>query len=138
MSTLEQWAASLINDRISFKERGRDRSGLDCWGLVKLAYLECFNKSVDGYEGEYESIRDFNHLHELFDKHRPESWQEVKPEKPGDVILLRLRGRPIHVGLVLGNQRMIHIEERIQVCVENYTNAVWRNRVLGFYRPITM
>lgn len=138
MSNLELWAADLIKTGIPFKAKGRDRSGLDCWGLVKLAYTECLNRDIRGYEDEYETIKDFTHLHELFDKHRPEDWKEVSPERAGDVILLRLRGRPIHVGLVIGQKRMIHIEEHIQVCMENYNNAIWRNRILGFYRPINL
>ena len=135
-SELEQWAADMVRARVPFKAHGRDRSGLDCWGLARLGYLEAGGREFASHSEEYDGVRDFIRLQELFERHRDrEGWIKVEPEKPFDLVLLRLRGLPIHVGLVIGGGRMVHIEENIEVCVENYKSAMWRNRVLGFYRP---
>jgi len=63
-------------------------------------------------------------------------WTDVPAgrELCGDVIILRVRGKPMHVGLVLGDRQMLHIEFGINSVLERYTGARWAERIFGFYR----
>ena len=132
---LKEWAADLQASAVPFVPQGRSRDGLDCWGVVWLAYNEVRGIDLPSYADEYktEDIRNFPHLEELINKYLPE-WEETTNPTEGDVVLMRLRGRPIHVGLVIGDGMMLHIEEGIELCIERYGNAFWRNRIIGFYR----
>ena len=135
MTNLEQWAGELVKSQITFVPQGRSRSGLDCWGVIWLAYKECLNLPIPSYTEDYlpEDIDDYDKIRGLFSRDVP-GWQKVDLPKPGDVVLMRLRGRPIHVGLVLDKTRMLHIEKDINLCVEYYGNTFWRNRIAAFYR----
>jgi cell wall-associated NlpC family hydrolase len=61
-------------------------------------------------------------------------WQPVEKPQFGDLIVLRMRGLPFHVGMALDNRHMIHIERGVDSAIENYTGMKWRKRVLGYYR----
>jgi cell wall-associated NlpC family hydrolase len=138
MSDFEVWAASAVEKQIPFLAHGRSYEGLDCWGLVWLAYKECKGIILRSGTEEYQpkDIYDFDKISRLISKYKPE-WTPVEKGRAGDVILLRLTGRPIHVGLVLANGRMLHIEKGINVCVERYSSPVWKDRIVGIYRHNT-
>lgn len=57
-------------------------------------------------------------------------------EREGDLVLMRVRGHPIHVGVVTAPGEMLHIERHADACRENYRSGGWRLRVAGFYRPM--
>lgn len=59
---------------------------------------------------------------------------EIGQEQPGDVALLRVRGRPVHVGLVTRRGWMLHVEAGCETVEEPYTGMQWSRRLLGFYR----
>jgi cell wall-associated NlpC family hydrolase len=64
------------------------------------------------------------------------AWSEVDPgqECPGDVLLLRLRGLPIHVGLLVAKGWMLHTREATGSVLERLDGLAWGRRVLGTYR----
>lgn len=132
---IEEWASQLISKNIPFKAHGRSEEGLDCWGVVWLGHKEVFGNNIPSYSEGYEpgDIRDFVKLESLIKSHLP-VWQPVTDVQPGDVVLMRLGGRPIHVGLVIKAGIMLHIEENINLCLENYGKSIWKNRVIGIYR----
>lgn len=131
---LPRWAEQYVG--LPYRPLGRDREGCDCWGLLALVLREQF-----GYElPDYSALR----------------WQEgVNPravgegaqeyasrftpvalgqERAGDGVLLRLRGHPLHVGVVVAPTWMLHTHEAANSCVENYTRPLWKHRVIGIYR----
>lgn len=127
------WAGHYIG--LPFCEHGRDASGVDCWGLVRLVLLEQFGISVPSYARNYSSTSAQDELGALV-RQEAGFWRPVPAgeEKLGDVIVLRLRGQPMHVGMVLGDQSMLHIERFINSAIERYTGRRWADRVYGFYR----
>jgi cell wall-associated NlpC family hydrolase len=117
-----------------FVDGGRDRLGLDCWGFVRLVYLEL------GLELPlYGDVYDRTTERETIARHveaTAREWVEVPAgaERPGDVVLLRLLGRPMHVGMVIEPGLMAHADPVAGVVVERYRGCLWAKRVQAFYR----
>lgn len=127
------WVGHYIG--LPFKEHGRDRSGIDCWGLVRLVMGEQFGVSLPSYATHYDSTTREDQLAPLIEEER--KWWipvEAGKEQLGDVVVLRMRGQPIHVGLVIETGRMLHAEVGIGSVLDSYKSARWHLRVTGFYR----
>lgn len=135
MRDIPAWAADYVG--IPWRVHGRDRAGCDCWGLVRLVLSERFGIEVPAYNSGYQgaSRADIDDIAQLI-ADRPPQWAEVErgQERPGDVVLLRLWGRPCHVGIVVGGGRMLHIEEGVDSVCEPYDGPAWRKKVAGIYR----
>lgn len=118
-----------------FKNRGRTKEGVDCWGLVRLIYGEQFAIELPSYDDEYDSSHNISATREVIETHAKE-WLQIEPgqEHEGDVIILRLSGYPTHVGLVVENGKMLHIIDGTDAVLENYHNRLWQHRIVGFYR----
>jgi len=127
------WAGHYIG--LPFKEHGRNSDGLDCWGLVRLILNEQFERHVPSYAHAYESSMDQNRLGVLV-KRESLNWTRVNIQdaRCGDVVVLRMRGEPMHVALVLGDQTMIHVERGINSVLAKYNSLRWKKRVIGFFR----
>ncbi len=128
------WAADYIG--IPFARMGRTREGCDCWGLLNLIYAERLGGPLKPYEGNHwydgakasligpDAVRYASGFKRV----------PVETAKLGDGLLLRIRGFPIHVGLVLTDQFMIHTTDTAGVCIERYTSTLWKNRIVACYR----
>jgi cell wall-associated NlpC family hydrolase len=129
------WAGRYIG--LPFKDHGRDRAGLDCWGLARLALAEQYSIALPSYCTEYRRTVDVTRIAALMEREL-KKWQPVKDSDahPGDLIILRMHGQPMHVGLVLGDRQMLHIESGINSSIESYAASRWRDRIHGFYRHV--
>jgi len=120
-------------------DRGRSRAGVDCWGLVRLAFAELAGIDLPSYAGDYLSSAEMAEIDGLIGaaKSSP-SWQCIAPAdaRAMDVVLFR-RGRfDAHVGLVVDPRRqlMLHAAERHGTRAETWTGARWAPRLAGFWR----
>jgi cell wall-associated NlpC family hydrolase len=121
---------------IPFAEGGRDPAhGLDCYGLVWIGLRDLFGTDVPSYAGDYATPLDYDELRRLIDGEKS-AWQPVAigREQASDVALLRVRGRPVHVGLVTAKGWMLHVEAGCETVQERYDGPQWSRRLLGFYR----
>ncbi len=127
------WVGHYIG--VPFKEHGREINGLDCWGLVRIVLLEQFSIVLPCYSNCYKSTKSVPELSKLIEV-ESKKWQEIElgNEKLGDVIVLRMRGAPMHVGLIIGDNSMLHVENYINSSIEKYKSSRWVNRIIGFYR----
>jgi cell wall-associated NlpC family hydrolase len=118
---------------VPFVDRGRTPSGWDCWGLIVNAYQECYGIVVPGYENI--SALDSREAGQMIDQQK-KLWVEIPigKEHPGDVIVLRHGTWPCHVGLIVKPGFMLHVDLRIDTCVEAYNTAIWKTQVIGIYR----
>ena len=121
---------------IPFKDKGRDRSGLDCWGLLRLIYRDQLKIALPSYTFAYDKTDPGCGVGHLIEKNISHEWVPVPAgeEKPGDGILLRIQGEPMHVAVVVGRGEMIHVMKGLDVTVEKYRSNTWKHRVMGFYR----
>jgi cell wall-associated NlpC family hydrolase len=127
------WAGRYIG--LPFRDHGRERSGLDCWGLVRLVSAEQFGRALPSLVTSYRRTSSVEDVSAVIAR-EASRWHAIKQgeEKQGDVIVLRLRGAPMHVGLVLGGGYMLHVERGIDSAIERYDGPRWAERIHGFFR----
>ena len=118
---------------VPFVDHGRDFNGWDCWGLVVLAYRECFGIELPGYE--HISALSSREAGELINIQK-KRWTEVtdNQERPGDVLVIREGAWPCHVALVVKKGLMLHVDMKIETCVESYKTGIWVSQIVGAYR----
>ena len=117
---------------IPYAEKGRNKSGLDCWGLVRLVYKEQYNIEIPSFAEDYESYNE-KHIQELILIGK-ENWTKVSEPSIGDAILLRINGLFMHVGVVVSDNQFIHVREGQDTVIERFDTGVWKHRVEGFYK----
>lgn len=120
---------------IPFKAGGRDRSGLDCWGLVRLIYKEEYNITLPSFSDEYH-IDDDVRIRELFAQYR-EGWQQKENAEEGDLVLLRVLGEETHVGVMLNNTQFIHVRLGSNCVVDSIVSDRWKSKVVGFFKYVS-
>lgn len=118
---------------LPWRDGGRDATGYDCWGLLRLAFEQSRGVILPSYSEAYEGVADREAVAALFDAGRA-AWAPVAAggERPWDVVLLH--HRPWHVGIVVGAGRMLHIPHGGQSLIEPYTARNLARRIEGFYR----
>lgn len=130
---IAEWARDYIG--IPFADRGRDRNGLDCWGLVRLVLAEQFGKELPSLADNYDSANDDVCVSKLVNTQRPIlKAQRISNPKPGDPVLLKIRGLLCHVGVYVGDGCMLHIRKGTATVVDRLDSICWKRRVEGFYR----
>jgi cell wall-associated NlpC family hydrolase len=133
------WVAEYIG--LPFEMGGRGPDAFDCWGLTWLVLRRHFRLTVPAFCGVVWDTDDRATRIEaggVIKRASETHFEEVKPgrERPGDVILLRISGRPLHIGLVVLPGLMLHTADDSDSATERYDGMLWRNRVEGFYRVI--
>lgn len=99
-----------------------------CWGLVRLIHREQMGIELPAVDVEAAGLEQM-----VADGRR--TWREVGEDGwlAGDVILLRSRPAPYHVGVFIGGRRMIHATREHGVSAPRISN-LYRPRMLGIYR----
>ncbi len=118
---------------IPFKNLGRDFDGLDCWGLVRLFYLEEYGIELPMLDF-YNQANDTKEIYPIVDLYTPiigGTKQEI-PER-GDIVVMKYFGVPCHVGVYVGDNRVLHVNRRIDSVIQRLDTM--KGRVDGFYRP---
>lgn len=116
---------------IPYRPEGRGRDGCDCWGLVVLVYRERLGIELPSYTGYGDPLG--GHAASLIEQGR-QQWRPVSTPEPYDAVLIRVHGRPHHIGLVVRSGWMLHAAPGRDSCMENYLRPYWRARIEGFYR----
>jgi cell wall-associated NlpC family hydrolase len=129
-------ARTYLSPPVRFRHQGRSRRGVDCAGLLlvsmaaigrPIADLEAYGREPLG--GGLRAMMVAN-LGEPVPK---ESMQ------PGDMVLMRFRGEPTHVGLLgdylYGGLSLIHTFAQIRKVVEHRLDDEWNDYVLEVFRP---
>jgi cell wall-associated NlpC family hydrolase len=132
---MHQWINDYIG--IEFENKGRGEK-CDCWGLVRRVYREQFEIEIPSFT-EYDSADDIKEVAKLIrgkERDKGDTWIEITEgcENFGDVAIFRIAGAPVHIGMVLGQNKMLHVEKGIDSCIENYKSMRWLRRFHRFYR----
>jgi len=125
-----------IIENARWKENGRELDGCDCYGLARIA-----RQMLEGKHDlpAYNTPKQYKETERVVAAELDLHWIEIPrgEEQPGDFILLIRKGLPVHVGYVVKQGRMLHIEEGCNAVYVRYGGSDpmngW-NKIAGFYR----
>lgn len=132
------WAGKYIGT--PYVERGRALGGADCWGLCRLVWeIECGIIVPSYLKNSYQDTGDRDADAKLVQQAvlaERTKWHEVEvgEEQEFDAVIMRLLGRPIHIGVVVNPGLMLHCEVGHNAVAERYDSLKWEKRIIGFYR----
>lgn len=118
---------------IPFKAGGRDWSGCDCYGLVRLVLRERFGKDIPPFL-DYETL-DPSEISPVADSIRtgvPAT--EVETPREGDVAVIALRGLEVHCGVFVDEKRVLHTDSTTGPVIEDVSRPRLHGRIRGIYR----
>lgn len=122
---------------IPYVNAGRDRNGIDCWGLVRLFYFEQYKIELVSGGADYAAEDGSNVFAKLTSEAMAEAtqeWERTDNPNAGDIVLLRILGYPSHIGIVVSPGKMLHARSGIDSAIESIESGAWRHRIDGYYR----
>lgn len=124
---------------IPFRDGGRGFDGLDCWGLVLLAWQEERGVLMPDMGDEYSSAFERGDVSGLFGKYTAQNWNEdvtALPRRELDVLVFRFGPLELHAGLWVGQGEMLHVMQGMAAAVERYDTFKWGRRLSRILRPV--
>ncbi|KMK68588.1 NlpC/P60 family protein [Puniceibacterium sp. IMCC21224] len=134
---MTHWCNNFIG--LPFEDRGRDRSGADCWGLTTVIFREELSISLPDYLG-YGSVEEHGEIASLIvGAEQTPVWVPVSGSAVSFDLAVFRRGKlPTHLGVVVRHGLMIHMAARDCAKLEDYRTGKWGNRLAGHYRHVEM
>jgi cell wall-associated NlpC family hydrolase len=126
------WAKEYIG--VPYVHGGRSMTGADCYGLAYLILLQEFGVHIPELnygpdeEGRSRLIMEATENESLW---TPVSLLDLHP---GDVLVFLIKRAPLHLGVSLGGDMMLHTERGSDVCLANITDRRWVRRFSGAFR----
>lgn len=117
---------------IPFLRGGSDHVGADCWGLVRLVYRERYRIELPD-PGPYDDSREA--MLALVRQEMPR-WRRVEAADEGDVALFYLAGAPVHVGVCVAPNFVLHVSSGHPSRIDRLDSPLLRGRLEGVYRWI--
>lgn len=127
------WCKNYIG--IPFVSGGRDKSGCDCYGLVRMILREQYCIDLPVLNGDYTNALNIAETKILFCENVPLLCHEkiIKPEEKS-VALMKMGGRLCHVGLYAGDNYIIHSRHKVGAVCERLSSPQLAGCVEGWYR----
>ncbi|MDB5618474.1 NlpC/P60 family protein [Tardiphaga sp.] len=120
---------------------GRDRNGVDCWGLLWLIYRDVVKVEVASYAAETMDAPEREQIAQLLSADRVRSpWVSVEPgsAREFDMVVFRRGGLDSHIGIVVSPGRMLHIMHGGEARVESFDAGRWKAKLIGVHRHIEL
>lgn len=118
---------------IPYVDKGRDASGLDCYGLVRLIYKNEYQIDLPNLTAQYE-LDDNAGIEDLVAQQK-EGWElSNEPAQEGDVVVFKIFGHDTHVGVAVSPTHFIHVRENQDSAIESLSAHKWSKRITGFYK----
>jgi probable lipoprotein NlpC len=134
-SMLPSWIGKYSG--LKFGDRGRGPTEFDCWGLVKWVYQNELGIGLPDYL-TYDTVTNDVEVGRTVEAGRLDGWIQASIPQAFDVVMFKIYGKPLHVGLVATPQRFLHAPEEDYSRVEYLTDRHWKNRIEGFYRHVAI
>jgi hypothetical protein len=120
---------------LPYISNGRDESGIDCWGLVRLFYKQEYAIDLPSYTEEYAGAYDTRIL-EMMAQYK-NNWSQVQTPEIGSVIVFNILGEPFHVGIYVGEDKFIHARDGMDTVLDSVNSPKWAKRIEGYYKYST-
>lgn len=134
MTTLPTWAADYVG--IPYVDKGRLRTGADCWGLVRLVLADVFHVDLPSYTECYADGMDWPAIGTAVAAGLREGWQPTQQPRAGDLVMLNIARRPWHCGVMLTSLHFLHAAPGDSAVIDRLDNARWARRIEGIYRHV--
>lgn len=115
-------------------DMGRDRSGVDCWGLFRMVLSEVHAIDLPSYAGAYLCSREREQAARVARGAlvvRP--WVEVDTPEPFDLLLFQMFGHASHIGCAVDARHFLHTERGGASVIVPFTDQ-WKRRLRGVFR----
>lgn len=119
---------------IPFVEKGRDETGCDCWGLVRLIYKNELGIDLPDYLDVYEDTNDKAAIMGTIETEGDSLWEHPDTPNMYDVVLVHMRGVPMHMGIITKPNHMIHCAKGVNTVHEHLGTVKWKYKIVGYGR----
>lgn len=130
---MNHWALNYIG--LPYRSGGRDREGVDCWGLLRLIYGERKGIVLPELPGiDASSVLEISR--EILDGQQG-NWFEVRTPADMDAVAMSMRDVLHHVGVwtTADGGRVIHSWKGASVVADTIRNLKWRGiRTIRFFK----
>lgn len=129
----DHWSRSYVG--LPQRDHGRDRDGVDCWGLVKLVYAERLSIDLPSYDECYTSVDEHAEIAAAISSGRAEAaWVRVDDAREFDVAVFRAGRYESHVGLVAVPGQILHVMGKCASVIEPAASPRLSSRLVGYWR----
>ena len=126
---IAKWVNKYVG--IPYRVKGLTLDGCDCFSLIDIILRKEFNIKLPMYEHldtvEMDTTSEYIEI-------QKDGWIKLSKPEPNSIILLNICGYPVHMGLVLDDEYMIHSLKGHDSVIEKFTGMKWNKRTEGFYR----
>jgi len=131
-SQVTHWSAAYVG--VPWVARGRDRDGLDCYGLVRLVFAEQRGVELPEYEG-YVSARERAEIAAMIEGAAGSvDWRKIDRAEAFDVAVFRTGRLASHVGVMIDARRMLHVADGREAEISRIDIGQWSTRLIGIFR----
>ena len=103
---------------IPYVNHGRDEKGYDCYGLVRAVLRHEFNKDFPDWQNDEADLDGFKKIDEPIE---------------GCIGLFKFIGVPAHVGIYIGEGRVLHVAPNETSVAEKLNSKRLKDRLIGWY-----
>ena len=116
--------------KIPFVFNGRDWSGCDCYGLVRLIWGTELGRWLPKYQ--YEDNKSAQSDVNSFSGEK--SVKVNAGFKKFDVVIMRSVRYGFHIGMMINDNKFIHTDEHTGVQIVNIAHPLWQNKIIEVRR----
>lgn len=121
---------------LPFLDCGRDRTGADCYGLIRLVLAEQKGIILPLRENEYSDSQDHRRVAELISGEKTTGRLiETKEPQDLDVVVFKVGGLPCHLGIICGGGKyFLHVIRGANSVIERLSSIRWNGRIESYWR----
>lgn len=127
-----KWVNNYIG--IPFVSGGRDKTGCDCYGLVRLILQNEYNIELPLLSSDYINALNIAETKKLFSDYIPIfCGNKISTPTESSVALMRFRGTLCHVGVWAGDNYIIHTRHKTGSVCERIDRFSFAGFIEGWY-----
>lgn len=118
---------------LPFVDGGRSWSGVDCWGLVRLAFHDEKRIDLPTY-GDIPACELIKIAYKVAEETAKEPWHPAVVPQAFDMAVMYRVHAPIHVGVMANSTHVLHIEKATSAVLINVKHPSVFFRSIKYFR----